>query len=74
MDDWKGHQMDSSEFLAEEKNLEFHYHDFSMKNGQKKERLKNNVSKFNKLIIEREKSINTELFEKRSKFQSLTNM
>ena len=50
MDDWKEDEMDSSEFIPEEKEFSI---PLPSPKWTKKETPKNNVSEFNKLIIEK---------------------
>ena len=53
MDDWKEDEMDSSEFIPEEKEFSI---PLPSPKWTKKETPKNNVSEFNKLIIEKKRA------------------
>ena len=52
----------------------FYYHHFSVKKRLKKEKPKNIVNELNKLVVEKDKIINKELFKKYFGFQGLIDM
>ena len=66
-DDWEDDETDSLKFLPKES-------DTLLSLFQRKEKSKNTVSELNRLVAEKDKIINKELFKKYFGFQGLINM
>ena len=70
--DWREDDLDSSEFLPEGSDILLP--SFQRKEKTNKEKPKNIVSELNRLVLEKGKIINKELFKKYFGFQGLTDM